>query len=70
MKNFLPPPATPLVEEPMAAGGGQTLRAPETTLSDCAEPNPDPETDFILPPPRTPLVEEPIGLGGRQPFLR
>jgi hypothetical protein len=34
MNSFLPPPVSPLVEEPMAAGGRQNLSRPETPESD------------------------------------
>jgi hypothetical protein len=38
MNNFLPPSVTPLVEEPMAAGGVQTLRMLEGVESGNTEP--------------------------------
>ncbi|MEK7707450.1 MAG: hypothetical protein AAB380_05585 [Verrucomicrobiota bacterium] len=62
MKQFLPPPVTPLVEEPIAMGGVYALRTPEETGN--AEPNRTENRKQFLPPLMTPLVEEPIAMGG------
>jgi hypothetical protein len=79
MNQFMPPPAKPLVEEPMAAGRRQnSMIGIVENLNDAlmerwtppiGHPSchysiiPSPHSSFS-PPLMTPLVEEPIGMGG------